>query len=199
MRSRLAVALALVAALVAIAPAAGAARRATTKHVFAAFEAGALARGLHVVKEVRGSCWTGSEATDRSDSWRCMSGNFIYDPCFSSATPGTTSHVICASSPFVRGVVELVLTKRLPYAYGNAHHRATASAPWAVRLTNGVACVALQGATGAIAGMRIGYACSNKGVLVGNPRRSTPTWRIFFAKSFAASNVRLVPVAEAWW
>lgn len=128
-----------------------------------------------------------------------MSGNYIYDPCFSDHTGGTSTYVICAQTPFARAVVKFVLTKQLPYKYGNKEGDPTRYLPWAVRLSSGLTCVNIQGATGAIAGMRIGYYCSNKSILVGSPKRSTPTWRIFFAKSFNSSNLSQVAISQAWW
>jgi hypothetical protein len=194
-----ALALASVAAVVGLSQAQGAVGGATTEHIYAPFTAGTIAKGLRVTKTIRGSCWTGSEGTARSDAWRCMSGNYIYDPCFSSQTGGTGAFVVCAQSPFVRTLVKFVLTKPLPYKYGNKDGDPTRFGPWGMRLSTGATCVSIQGATGAIAGMRIGYECSNKGVLVGSPKRSTPTWRIFFAKRFDSASLSAVSVAQAWW
>jgi hypothetical protein len=191
----------LLALLLACVSVASAAMKApgTTEHIFAPFTGGSVAKGLRVVKSVRGTCWTGSEGTARADAWRCMSGNLIYDPCFSDQTSGGDTYVICAESPFARTVVKFVLTKPLPYKYGNKEGDPTRFLPWAVRLASGLTCVNIQGASGAIAGMRIGYYCSNKGILVGSPKRSTATWKIFYAKSFNSSNLGLVAISQAWW
>jgi hypothetical protein len=182
-----------------LAPALGAVDRATTQHIYAPFTTGSVAKGLRVSKSIRGSCWTGSEGTARPDAWRCMSGNFIYDPCFSSQSGGGSGYVVCAQSPFVRTVVKFALTKPLPYSYGNKEGDPTKFDPWGIRLESGVTCVNVQGATGAIAGMRVGYYCSNKGVLVGSPKRTTATWRIFFAKDVNSSSLSQVGISQAWW
>jgi hypothetical protein len=128
-----------------------------------------------------------------------MSGNLIYDPCFSSQTGGDVGWVVCAQSPFVRTVIKFVLTKALPYGSGNKQGDPTKFDPWGIQLVSGVTCVNIQGATGAIAGMRIGYYCSNKGVLVGSPKRATATWHVFFAKRFSAASLSEVPISQAWW
>jgi hypothetical protein len=171
----------------------------TTEHIFSPFNGGSPATGLQIAKTIRGSCWTGSEGTARSDAWRCMSGNYIYDPCFSDHSGTAQSYVICAGSPFSRKVLRFVLTKALPYKYSNKDGDPTRFIPWAVRLSSGATCVNIQGATGAIAGMRIGYSCSNKGVLVGSPKRSGAMWHIFFAPRYGSSNLTLVPIPQAWW
>lgn len=189
----------LAAAVLIIGSASGATHAGTTEYIFAPFTSGSVASGLRIVKTVRGNCWTGSEGTARADAWRCMSGNLIYDPCFSDQSSGGGRFVVCAQSPFVRTLVKFVLAKPLPYSVGNKEGDPTKFDPWGVRLASGVTCVNIQGATGAIAGMRIGYFCSNQGVLVGSPKRTTATWRIFFAKSFKAPSLTLAPISQAWW
>jgi hypothetical protein len=47
--------------------------------------------------EQEGNCWTNSIAVNRSDAWRCMLGNRIYDPCFEAT--GQTRQVICGANP----------------------------------------------------------------------------------------------------
>lgn len=39
-------------------------------------------RDMKAQKILDGSCWTASIASARSDAFRCMAGNEIYDPCF---------------------------------------------------------------------------------------------------------------------
>jgi hypothetical protein len=60
-------------------------------------------------------------------------------------------------------------------------------------------CVALTGATGAIAGFGIDYGCKGGGVLAGEPRRSSAPWTIFYARSFKAGTLDERQIAEAWW
>jgi len=49
-----------------------------------------------------------------------MSGNYIFDPCFSS--PKAQGVVLCVVSPWSRSGVEIVLTKRLPNPCREAFH-----------------------------------------------------------------------------
>src|SRR5438045_3515319 len=71
---------------------------------------GTLAKGVKVIRTVSGSCWEGSIVSERSDAWRCMSGNEIFDPCYS----GNTKWVACLRSALGDRVVRFVLTKPLP-------------------------------------------------------------------------------------
>jgi hypothetical protein len=160
----------------------------TSEHIFTPLENGRLAYGLHLVKTVRGACWTGSSATARADAWRCMSGNVIYDPCFSDGTGVVTSYVVCALSPFQRSLVKFVLTKRVTCSIGIKTADPTRYDPWFIVLTSGVRCGMTQGATATIAGMRIAYGCSKGGWLVGSPHRAVPTWRIFFTRDVNSSS-----------
>jgi hypothetical protein len=60
-----------------------------------------------------GECWTDSIAVSRPGGWRCMMGNEIYDPCFSSA--GLAGGVVCDANPAKgSGGFILKLTKPLP-------------------------------------------------------------------------------------
>jgi hypothetical protein len=60
-----------------------------------------------------GECWTESIAVSRSGAWRCMVGNEIYDPCFSSA--GLIDAVICDANP-AKGSAGFILKLTKPSA-----------------------------------------------------------------------------------
>jgi hypothetical protein len=172
--------------------------QATSSHIFAPFNGGEIANGVKVNKTGRGYCWTGSGADTRPDAWRCFLGNLILDPCFSNEM-GTSTFVICADSPW-SSVTKLRLTESLPRSQGNAEKTdPTAGRVWALELTDGTRCVALTGATGAIAGLGIAYGCDGGGVLAGEPRRANPIWTIFFAPSFKSRVLDERQIAEAWW
>ncbi len=111
-----------------------------------------------VVAAKTGYCWTGSLASNRSDAYRCMSANDIYDPCF--VDEGRT--VLCPSDiPPRRGVL-LRLTKPLPQ--GNKQLPGPAG-PWAIQLRNGLHC-------GVVTGAGVGgfpFACAGRPVLYCKP------------------------------
>jgi hypothetical protein len=97
-------------------------------------------------------------------------------------------------------VVKLTLTKALPHGMANAGTtEPTAKQPWAVKLADGMECVAFTGATGVVAGLGISYGCSDGGVLAGEPHRPSATWTIFFGSSFNAKTLAAQPIAQAWW
>jgi hypothetical protein len=191
----------LAAALVALTLLPGAAATAGATHtrtqIYEAFTA-AGAPAKHVAKTVRGSCWEGSIAAFRSDAWRCMSGNFIYDPCFSSAP--AAGIVLCSSAPWTSSVVEIKLTKGLPVSMANPHGASTKGLPWALQTTAGKKCSVVTGATNAIGNRRAGYACGHsKQWLWGAPIRKSEPWRIFAAPIQAKKLTRTVGISTAWF
>jgi hypothetical protein len=169
----------------------------TSVHLYAPFNGGQLARGVRVAKSASGHCWTSSDADARPDAWRCFVGNYIYDPCFSD-TVTYSSYVVCPLYRPGSKVLRINLTKRLPSSsYSNTDP--TRHTPWAVKTLGGKWCTIITGATGLIAGMRINYGCTGGGFLLGNPRRSTPTWTIFYAPNAKASQFTPISLASAWW
>ena len=72
---------AVMATVLVAVTAASAAGTATTANVYEPFSVTGSPQ-VRVTQTVRGHCWTGSLASPRRDAWRCLSGNFIYDPCF---------------------------------------------------------------------------------------------------------------------
>jgi hypothetical protein len=167
-------------------------------HIFAPFNGGTVATGLTIAKTARGHCWEGSIADGRADAWRCFLGNYILDPCFSNGQ-SLSRFVLCAASPWSR-LVKLRLTKNLPLAFAN-HNPGwpTVRPPWAIKLVGGPRCVAVTGATGAIAGLGLDYSCSNGGLLAGRPHRKGRSWTIFYAPSYRAKELGTRHISEAWW
>lgn len=153
---------------------------------------GQLAQGIKVTRTISGSCWTGSEGSRRSDAWRCMSGNAIYDPCFS----GPPTWVACPSSS---GIIRMNLTKRLPRSNGNPPLNTRRADPASVVLAHGVRCAFAGGATGTVAGLRLNYYCSNKAWLLGGPNRGAPLWTILYLPSLHATQAKAVPIFIARW
>ena len=98
-----------------------------------------------------GTCFAGSFAdSGRSDAWRCMSGNKIYDPCF-AGFEGARPVVACLSSPTTGVAVVLTPTGGVPVQEANRKNLLT-SLPWSLELVNGASCGLLTGATAAFCG-----------------------------------------------
>jgi len=153
---------------------------------------GQLTSGIKITRTISGSCWTGSEGSRRSDAWRCMSGNFIYDPCFS----GPRTWVACLSG---RGVIRMNLTKTLPRDYADPPLNTNTSDPSEVVLPHGITCSFAQGATGTVAGLRLNYYCSNKAWLLGSPNRRSALWAILYLPTLKATHARTVSILVARW
>ncbi|HEY6356934.1 MAG TPA: hypothetical protein VIX35_01740 [Vicinamibacterales bacterium] len=86
---------------------------------------------MTVVKTVSGSCWEGSIAANRSDAFRCMTGNEISDPCFvRSATS-----VACPDIPTADSGLLIKLTTPLPQ-----NHVSGAETPWAMSVASNIRC-----------------------------------------------------------
>jgi len=152
-----------------------------------------------VRKTVRGYCWTGSSASGRSDAWRCMTGNEIIDPCFSSAN--ARGIALCsAGGPWSSSLIEIKLTKKLPGKYANRGKPSTAGLPWALESTSGWKCELDTGATTVIHDVRLNYFCTGtKDGLWGLPSRKSRLWRIYAATQSAKTLRRRVGVSSAWF
>jgi hypothetical protein len=184
-----------------------AAPTATSGHVFAAFDHhGHVARALTVLARTKGTCRKGSLADSRVDAWRCHSTNVVvvggkklsnlFDPCF--AVP-SNPNVVCARAPWSNRVVLLRLTKPLPRRLGKRGEALPAGAPWGIVTTTGRRCTLITGATTAISGLRINYACSGGAALAGDVDRGKPTWTIFFERTRHSTQFTLVSIRSAWW
>jgi hypothetical protein len=165
-------------------------------HLYAPFNGGAVAATVRVKKSAPGSCWTSSLSEARPDAFRCFVGNYIYDPCFANETI-STNFVLCPLYTPMSRVLRINLTKPLPSNRGGGDP--TRTTPWAIQLQSGKWCELITGATGEIAGMRINYGCTGGAILIGNPRRTSPNWTIFYAPSYKAGQYRPVVIRSAWW
>ncbi len=100
-------------------------------------------------KAVRGSCFTSSIASTRSDAFRCMIGNSIMDPCFKVAS----KIVNCPQNVAANTGAVISLTKPLPQANTKG-----ASKPWRFQLAGGSGIMCNAG-TGTVIG-NYPYYCS---------------------------------------
>jgi len=100
-------------------------------------------------KAVKGSCWTSSIASRRSDAFRCMIGNSIMDPCFKVSN----NVVNCPANVAANTGTVINLTKPLPQANPKG-----ASKPWRFQLAGGSGIMCNAG-TGTVIG-NYPYYCS---------------------------------------
>lgn len=87
---------------------------------------------MHVLETVNGSCWTDSIAVQRTDAFRCMSGNTIHDPCFISGKKS----VACPEDLLHDRGTKINLTAALPASAGQTG----GDNVWALQLASGALC-----------------------------------------------------------
>jgi hypothetical protein len=160
------VATALLAA--ALPATAGAAAHTRVARVSPLTKAGHVRPGLRVTTTKPGTCQPFSETV--AGAYRCFSdSNLVLDPCWKAGA----HTVVCWPSPWARTVTRMHVRGSL-----GRPNRGFAALPWAMRLRDGTRCVALQGATGVVAGRRISYGCRDGSSLAGRPNRRRRLWRI---------------------
>jgi hypothetical protein len=146
---------------------------------------GHLRPNYHVARRLKAHahCALGSEAT--GNAYRCFAGNTILDPCWVQAG-SSHSHVLCLTAPWSHAAIRLHVTK-----YDNSTMVSPSREPWGIRLANGTRCALVQGASSVVHGRRLSYFCQNsKTVLLGNPNRSKPVWRIHTGRSNKHGHVK---------
>jgi len=167
---------------------------------FRVFDSRGRVIGVEVTHTLSGSCWTGSIGLPRPDSWRCMVGNEILDPCLVSPK-GAQLPLVCVGATGNKAVA-LRLTKALPLKMGNRPEKAFF--PWRLVLASGDLCQRFTGtAAGVVQGQGLVYGCTSGGTTT-EPRRAKTTWTVrylpkgigpFTVKHLA--DLRLIPVARA--
>jgi hypothetical protein len=136
--------------------------------------------------------FTGSNVIERADAYRCFSGNFVYDPCFSI----NDTQVLCPTDGPWSGAGVLINTSSSLVSSGK--DQGTRGQPWAIQLADGTRCVAVSGATSEVAGQRLGYFCKHGIGLYGNVQRSAAVWTIFVGTPHSATLAQR-PIAIAWF
>lgn len=167
---------------------------ATRVVIFRAFN-GSGHPAIRILATVHGRCNGASAAIDRNDAWRCMSGNIIYDPCFSS--PKARGFVLCVGAPWRHAGVKLRFTGHLTLGHGGPP--STSVLPWAIQTTAGAKCVIDTGATNAIHDVRANYYCSASNWLWGSPSRRSEPWTILSAPENARTLRHRVTIKVAWF
>jgi hypothetical protein len=144
-----------------------------------------------------GSCWEGAITTPRRDAWRCISGNYIYDPCFSSLR--TPRIALCVTEPWRDRGVRLQLTRSLPSSLANRGPLSIRSRPWALELQDGTRCIFDSGASRVLQRLRANYFCRRGGAeLFGLPDRRSEPWTIASAGARATHLGPRLAIVRAW-
>ncbi len=114
-------------------------------------------------KAVKGSCWTSSIASTRSDAFRCMVGNSIMDPCFKVSS----KVVACPQNVTANTGTVINLTKPLPQPNAKS-----AAKPWTFLIAGGGG-ITCNAGTGTVIG-NYPYYCS--GSLVCSVPAASTKW-----------------------
>jgi hypothetical protein len=182
----------------AVGPVAGAQGR-TTVVAFTPFAAdGALHPGLRDVPAAAGgACATGSFLLPGTGVLRCTVGVDVHDPCWLDLASSTLTApvVACLDAPWRRDVLRLRVAPRDLHGEGGAR---PGSPPWALTLSSGVRCLAVQGAAPRAHGRRLRYRCAGPRFLFGAPDTRRATWRIHLARSAGGAHQRRVAIRRAW-
>lgn len=103
----------------------------------------------------QGYCWTESLAVVRPNTWRCMVGNEISDPCFGTDDKDT---VVCAVDPVKKNPgFALHLTQPLP----KLNDVAPSKQPWILELSDKSICTPYTGTLPFIDNQPVRFSCTN--------------------------------------
>lgn len=146
----------------------------------------------------RGVCLGGSQAADRRDAWRCVSGGRTHDPCFSSSA--SSRSVVCPGAPWSASALRLLLAHPLPERRANGPQPSLREQPWAIELSDGRRALSATGATALVGGVRLDYvlAGGQREGLWGAPHRGSQPWRILIAPLDAGRLETWVAIRRAW-
>lgn len=183
----------------ALVPAVGGARIRSGTRTIATIYRPSDARGRERRASSRdGYCWTSSETAQRRDAWRCTTGNYIRDPCFSLVRE--PNRVLCPEGPWNSAEIRLRLSRPLPFRYANRRPPSIHVQPWALELADGRRCRLASGASNVLHGVRLNYFCNTSGDigLWGYPNRSHEPWTILAAPYTATELTDHLSVRRAW-
>ncbi len=178
----------------------GAARHAagpatTQVQVYEPWAPSGLAHGFRSHATVNGRCFSTAITSARDDAFRCMSGNYLLDPCFSNPyqSSGAPVQVACPY-PSPDSVTIISLSSALPTLPAS---QASTPTPWLLILTAGQKCWSTAGAAATqVGGMTNTFVCGRGVNLFGQPQRAT-IWTIF-EQTKAPTNLTLTTIAKVY-
>ncbi|QMU76623.1 hypothetical protein GXW83_13600 [Streptacidiphilus sp. PB12-B1b] len=157
----------------AAAPAAATSATPTRVVVVEPWKGAEPASDITVTGSASGHCFAPSIASTRHDAYRCLTGNLIYDPCFSPQTTPPGDQVLCVDGPSATRFLRVKLTAPLPAGSTGTPQ----VAPFALVLADGQFCLRNSGAERATSSLPLSYACQ-RGFLFGFPDTSAAGWTI---------------------
>jgi hypothetical protein len=165
-----------------LAPVVAAARslpRGAAVRVVSPIVGGRPAPGYAVSRIRSGRCQPGQRLDEINLSFRCFTGNRVYETCLSAPAVGH-GVVGCLYSPWTRRLT-LIRARRL--SNSAAGPITTAGAPWGIELAGGIRCTALIDVMHGYFHHRIiNYQCGNSGTgiagVLGGLDRATTPWSV---------------------
>ncbi|HUY86424.1 MAG TPA: hypothetical protein VMU77_04875 [Acidimicrobiales bacterium] len=141
-----------------------------------------------------GNCWTTSSPDYNNPyAWRCMAGNYIYDPCFAPPAAQKVRQVACPVSP--TGAVTL-MNLSSPLAQSSSQRTSGSTFAWYIELSNGQGCSRFDGAgPPKVDGVTLDYLCTGGGAA--EPNRNAQPWEDQYATNNVAP-LQVVTVTQAW-
>lgn len=146
-----------------------------------------------VTEQKSGECWQQSHIIKREDAWRCKAEGKIYDPCF--IPPFSHDEpAICPQSPWSSSGIQINLSSPANASQQEALDMST-TFPWAVELTNGEKCQAVN-EDKLYDGLPVRYHCDRNTELFGHVQRCNNPWKIL---QHGADGVSTAQIARAWF
>ena len=138
-----------------------------------------------------GSCFTTSITVARHNTYRCLAGNDLLDPCF--ARSRSAENVFCYASPWSKAT-RLHLTKSLASTvHSTTPLRVTRA--WAIGLSGGRRCIATGGTTEVARGVPLSYRCGSAGSAGVHPSHHAVRTALFSGRNGALHDV---DIAVEW-
>lgn len=167
----------------------------TQVDTFAPFTfSGTVSPDVRVARTVVGTCFATSIAVAVQGTYRCMSGNYIYDPCFASGS-GSQTELACAETPWA-GVTLMEVSGPLPIDVPEPGN--PISSPWVIQLANGERYVVSTGANAAVGGVNLPYYCSPSNTETSTVSETSEPWTVQYLPSSTSSVLTSVVVVVAW-
>lgn len=150
--------------------------------------------------QASGECWTSSNVLPRANAWRCMIGNDIYDPCFSSSS--SADWVACDVNPLSDGLgggLRVNLTAPLAPDIWTSD----TIYPWYMELADGTTCYSLGRDTFPVDDDWANYACAGADFILGEPEDDgSGIWyanRARLSSDGSAAHSAWEPVRIVWY
>lgn len=146
-----------------------------------------------IKQKLIGECWQQSQRIKREDAWRCVAEKKVYDPCFVKPY-GSQKIALCPQSPWEAESVEINMATSVDSSQ-NAALDMSEAFPWAVELTTGERCLAVN-AGEEYDGLQVHYRCNSSTILIGRVQRCSSLWKILQKN---AHGVSTASVEKAWF